>query len=141
VLIVSVPFRATQELATIDPTRVSHGLSDWDKDSGGRRFRWSGAHATVYVSGRARRVEIPLSGTLPSKGSQHVEVRLDGRPVNEIIVGADWQQVGVVLPPSSMAKSRRIDLSISPTWVRDDGAVADDRTVVGVKVGELNVIF
>jgi O-antigen ligase len=141
VLLVSIPFRATQELATIDPTRVSYGLSDWDRDSAGTRFRWSGPHATVYVSGRARRVEIPLSGTLPSHAPQHVEVRLDGRFVNEIIVGADWQQVGVVLPASSMSKSRRIDLTISPTWVRDDSSVADDRMVVGVKVGELNVIF
>lgn len=141
VLIASVPFRATQELATIDPTRVSYGLSDWERDSAGTRFRWSGPHATVYVSGRARRVEIPLTGTLPSKAPQHVEVRLDGRPVNEIIVGADWQQVGVVLPAPGLTKSRRIDLTISPTWVRDDSSIADDRMVVGVKVGELNVIF
>jgi hypothetical protein len=141
VLIASVPFRANQELATIDPTRVSYGLSDWNTDGDGTRFRWSGPQATVYVSGRARRVEIPLSGTLPSNGPQHVEVRLDGRPVNEVIaIGAAWQRVGVVLPAGNLTASRRIDLTISPTWLRE-GAVGDDPSVVGVKVGELNVIF
>ena len=50
----------------MDPTRVSYGLSDWETESDGTRFRWSGPQVTVYVSGRARRVEIPLSGTLPS---------------------------------------------------------------------------
>jgi O-Antigen ligase len=140
-LIVSVPFRAKQELATVDPTRVSYGLSDWNRDNDGMRFRWSGPQATVYVSGRARRVEIPVSGTLPSRALQLVEVRLDGRRVNEIAVGPDWQRLGIVLPASAMMKSRRIDLTISPTWVRSDTSVADDLTVVGVKLGELNVIF
>jgi len=141
VLIASIPFRAKQELATIDPTRVSYGLSDWEHDVDGTRFRLSGPQATVYVSGRARRVEIPLRGTLPSRASQNVAVRLDGRTVNDIVVGPDWQRLGVVLPAVDLAKSRRIDLTISPTWTRSDPSIADDRTVVGVKVGELIVIF
>jgi O-Antigen ligase len=141
-LLVSIPFRAKQELTTIDPTRVSFGLSDWDRDRDGRRFRWSGPHATVYVSGRARRVEIPLSGTLPSGAAQHVQVHLDGRLVNDIAIGSDWQQPGVVLPATNPTKPRRIDLIVSPTWVRGDAiSGSEDRTVVGVKVGELNVIF
>ena len=141
VLIVSVPFRAKHELATIDPTRVSYGLSDWDRAGDGTRFRWSGPRATVYVSGRARRVEIPLSGTLPSRAPQHVEIRLDGRRINDIADATEWQRIAMVLPTPDPTKSRRIDLSISPTWVRTDTSVADDRAVVGVKVGELTVIY
>lgn len=141
VLLVSIPFRTKQELATVDPARVSYGLSDWEIDSTGSRFRWSGPRVTLYVSGRARRVEIPLRGTLPSGSPQHVELRLDGRLVNEIAVGREWQRVGVVLPTVDLTSPRRLELTVSPTWVRTDEASAtDERTVVGVKVGELNVI-
>jgi O-antigen ligase len=141
-LFVSIPFRAKQELTTVDPTRVSYGLSDWDIENDGTRFRWSGPHVTVYVSGRARRVEIPLKGTLPSAGIQHVTVRLNDRLINDIVVGPDWQRLGIVLLNGDLTKPHRVELDVSPTWVRTDApSVGEDRTVVGVKVGELNVVY
>jgi hypothetical protein len=140
-LVVSIPYRVRQELTTVDPARVSYGLSDWDRDADGTRYRWSGPHATVFVTGRARRVEIPVSGTLPSGLPQHVQVHLDGRLVNDLAVGPDWQPLAVVLPAGDRAQSRRIDLAISPTWVRTDAITgSEEGSVVGVKVGELNVI-
>jgi hypothetical protein len=140
-VVLSIPYRVQQELTTVDPARVSFGLSDWERDPDGTRYRWSGPEATVFVTGRARRVEIPVSGTLPSGLPQHVQVRLDGRLVNDIAVGPDWQPLAVVLPAEDRAKSRRIDLNISPTWVRPDAITgSQDSSVVGVKVGELNVI-
>jgi hypothetical protein len=140
-LLGSVPFRVKQELTTIDPTRVSYGLSDWEVDRDGVRFRWSGAQVTLYVSGRARRVEIPLRGTLPSADMQHVKVRLDGRLINDIVVGPDWQRLGIVLLGGTLTKPHRVELDVSPTWVRGDARSAGDGTVVGVKVGELNLIY
>ena len=140
-LFVSVPFRAKQELTTVDPTRVSYGLSDWETESDGTRFRWSGSQVTVYVGSRARRVEIPLRGTLPSADVQHVRVRLDGRLINDIVVESDWRRLGIVLLGGDPTKPRRIQLDVAPTWVRADAMSAnDDGAVVGVKVGELNVI-
>jgi len=140
-LVVSIPFRAQQELTTVDPTRVTYGLSDWEREADGTRFRWSGPHVTIYVSGRARRVEIPLRGTLPSSGIQHVKVRLNSRVINDIIVGPDWQRLGIVLLNGDLTKPHRIELDVSPTWVRADAISAgNDRTVVGVKVGELNLV-
>ena len=140
-LLVSVPFRAKQELATLDPTRVSHGLSDWETENDGTRFRWSGPHVTVYVSGRARRVEIPLRGTLPSAEIQRVKVRLNGRVINDLAVGPEWQRLGIVLLGGNGTKPHRIELDVSPTWVRADAiSAADASAVVGVKVGELNVL-
>jgi hypothetical protein len=141
-LLASIPFRARQELTTVDPTRVSYGLSEWERENDGTRFRWSGAHVTLYVSGRGRRVEIPLRGTLPSAGIQHVKVRLNDRPINDIVVGPDWQRLGIVLLGGDLTKPYRIELDVFPTWVRADAISAgDDRTVVGVKVGELNIVY
>jgi len=142
VLLASIPFRARQELTTVDPTRVSYGLSEWERENDGTRFRWSGPHVTVYVSGRGRRVEIPLRGTLPSAGIQHVKVRLNDRLINDIVVGPDWQRLGIVLLGGDLTKPYRVELDVSPTWVRADAiSSSDDRTVVGVKVGELNVVY
>jgi hypothetical protein len=140
VLFVSVPFRAKQELTALDPTRISHGLSDWQAESDGTPFRWSGPQATVYVSGRARRVEIPLRGTLPSPDVQHVTVRLDGRLINDIVVGPDWQRLAIVLLGGEASKPRRIELDVSPTWMRSDTVTGSDDIAVGVKVGELKMI-
>ena len=141
-LVVSIPFRARQELTTVDPTRVSYGLSEWERENDGTRFRWSGPHVTVYVSGRARRVEIPLRGTLPSAGIQHVKVRLNDRLINDIAVGPDWQRLGIVLLGGDLTKPYRVELDVSPTWVRGEAiSGGDDRPVVGVKVGELNIVY
>jgi O-antigen ligase/polysaccharide polymerase Wzy-like membrane protein len=140
-LVVSIPFRAQQELTTVDPTRVTYGLSDWEREADGTRFRWSGPHATIYVSGRARRVEIPLRGTLPSFGVQHVKVRLNDRLINDVVVGPDWQRLGIVLLGGDLTKPYRVELDVSPTSVRANPiSPSDDRTVVGVKVGELNIV-
>ena len=140
VLVVSIPFRVNQEIRTLDPASVSYGLSDWETDLKGTRFRWSGEKATVFVSGRARRVEIPVSGTLPAAGLQHVKVRLDGRLINDMVVGTDWQLLGIVLLGGDSTTPRRVDLEVSPTWTRSDVTANDEHAVVGVKLGELNVI-
>jgi hypothetical protein len=141
-LVVSIPFRAKQELTTVDPTRVSYGLSDWETENDGTRIRWSSAHITLYVNGRARRVEIPLRGTLPSAAIQNVKVRLNGRLINDVIVGPDWQRLGIVLLGGDLTKPYRIELDVTPTWVRVDATSAGgDPTVVGVKVGELNIVY
>jgi hypothetical protein len=78
---------------------------------------------------------------LASADVQHVKVRLNGRLINDIAVGPDWQRLGIVLLGGDPTKPHRIELDVSPTWLRSDViAAGDDRTLVGVKVGELNLI-
>ena len=140
-LVFSVPFRARQELATVDLTHVSYGLFGWGTDPDGTRCRWSGPRATLFLDGRAQLVEIPLSSTLPSGAVQHVEVRVDGRLANRVTVGPEWQRLRTLLPSSPSARTHRIDLSISPTWVPADVMPGNqDRRELGVKIGELNLV-
>lgn len=137
-LVFSVPFRSRQELAGVDVTRLSYGLFEWGTDPDGTRRRWSGSRATLFVNGRARLVEIPLSGVaLPSGVVQQVEVRLDGRLANRIVVGPDWQRLRVRLPADPSTEPRRLDLLVSPTWVPAELFGDQDRRVLGVKVGEI----
>ncbi|MET0211356.1 MAG: O-antigen ligase family protein [Vicinamibacterales bacterium] len=140
-LVFSIPFRARQELATVDLTRVSYGLFEWAIEPDGTRLRWSGPRATFFVDGRAHLVEIPLSGIVPLGVVQQVEVRVDGRLANRIAVGREWQRLRTLLPPSQSTTPHRIDLRIFPSWVPADVIPGNqDRRVFGVKVGEINVI-
>jgi len=139
-LVLSIPYRARQELANTDLTRVSYGLSDWGTEPDGTPFRWSGPEVTFFVDGRARLVTIPLRGSLPAGAVQQVEVRVDGRPANRVAVGTDWQHLRTPLPADASSRSRRIDLLISPSWVPAEVLPGnEDRRVLGVKVGEIQV--
>ena len=139
-LLISVPFRAEQELARVDRTRVSHGLFDGGTDPDGTPFRWSGPQVTILVNEEASSIAIPLRGALPSGEFQEVEVRVDGRLVNRVTVGPQWRQLRTALPASSGSGSRRIDLLISPSWVPADVIPgSQDRRVLGLKVGEIKV--
>jgi hypothetical protein len=141
-LVLSIPFRARQELASADLTRVSYGLFDWGTDRDGTRCRWSGPRVRLFVDGRARLVDIPLSGTLPTGAGQQVEIRVDGQLANRIAVGPDWLRLRTFLPADPSTAPRRIDLLVSPTWVPAELIPgSQDRRVLGVKVGEINVVM
>jgi hypothetical protein len=142
VLLVSIPYRAAQELASVHRVRVSDGLLDGGTDPDGTPFRWSGPRVTILVNPGASSIAIPLCSALPSGGLQEVAVQVDGRPANRIAVAPHWQQVRIVLPPESSSEPRRIDLSVSPSWV--PAAMipgSQDRRVLGVKVGDIHVVM
>jgi hypothetical protein len=141
-LLFSIPFRARQELASADLTRVSYGLSDWGTEPDGTPFRWSSAQVTLFVDGRARLVVIPMRGALPAGALQRVEVRVDGRPANSMAIGSEWQQLRTLLPATDSIGSHRIDLLVSPSWVPAEVIPGnEDRRVLGVKVGKIEVLM
>ena len=140
-LVISVPFRAEQELARVDRTRVIHGLFDGGTDPDGTPFRWSGPQVTILVNEEASSVAIPLRSALPSGELQEVEVRVDGRLVNRVTVGPNWRQLRTALRAHSSSGPRRIDLFMSPSWVPAEVIPGShDRRVLGVKVGEIQVV-
>jgi O-antigen ligase len=140
-LVVSIPFRARQEVAAVDLTHVTYGLFDWGTEPDGTPSRWSGPRARFFVDGRARFIEIPLSGVAPSGFRQQVEVKVDGRVVNEVSVGREWQRLRTLLPQDPSMKPRRIDLAISPSWVPAELIPGNqDRRRLGVKVGVIQVV-
>jgi len=140
-LVVSVPYRARQEIADLDITRVTYGLFDWSKDADGIRYRWSGPTATLFVDGRVRQVNIPLQGTLPSGLPQQVDIRFDGKLANRVQVSAGWQRIRLDLPRGRPGAPRRIDLTVTPTWTPGtDTPGPDDERERGVKVGEISTL-
>jgi O-antigen ligase len=140
-LAVSIPFRVERELSGLDLSRRSYGLLDWGTDPDGTPDRRTGPRATVFVDGRARLVVIPLVGTMPSGARQQVEAFVNGRPANSVTVGSEWQRLRLLLPPDPPIGSHRVELVVSPTWVPALVAGGKDTREVGVRIGELKVLF
>jgi hypothetical protein len=139
VIVASVPIRAAHEIAAVDLAGVTYGLYDWTASPDGSPSRLSGAQATVFVSADARAVEFPLTGTLPSGGSQTVQVLVDGRPADQLSVGQEPKRLRLVLP-NRTGRARRIDFHVSPSWSPADvDASSDDHRRFGVRIGEVAV--
>lgn len=139
-LLISIPSRTVQELALVDPTRISYGFYEWHTDADGTRWRWSGAKATLFVDARARIVDLPLSGQTSAQARQIVEIWIDGRLANRVSVGPDWQRLRTLLPPADSIDPHRIDLIVSPTWVPADVLPgSQERRVHGVRVGHVTI--
>jgi hypothetical protein len=140
-LVASVPLRAAREVAATDLSGVTYGLSGWRVSSDGIPSRLSGAQATLFVSADARWVDLPIRGTLPTGGSQIVEVLVDGRLANELAVGRDWQHLTLRLSTDQTTRSRRIDLRVAPTWTPSDReASPNGPRTLGIEMGKLDVV-
>jgi hypothetical protein len=140
VLLASIPFRAHRETSNLNVAGLTYGLYEWGQERDGTAARWSGPAATVFVDERARLIEIPLRGPSHDGLSRQVNISIDGRLAHRMAVGPEWTRVRLPLPPESAARPRRIDFSISPTWVPADVIPGGDRRELGVRVGEIRVV-
>ncbi len=122
---VSVPFRAGRERAVAELEHRGIGLSGWQFDEAGVRYRLAGGRSTVFAPASARAITLPLRG-VPSSGDLEVSILLDGVPANVVTVVPDrWLEFRMLLPPSSDGPLfHRIDLRV-------DGDAQETRLMVG----------
>lgn len=128
--------------AAVDALRS--GLFDWELEHAtGRRFRWTGAHATTFVPGAAQAVRIVLRAlhTGPDGGPVVVDVALGGRPVRRVpLFDRRWVEVTLhPVPGRPAAALQRIDLRVTPPWTARERRNGDGRTL-GVQIRELAVM-
>jgi hypothetical protein len=107
---VSLPVRLLAARRAVDLEHVGIGVSAWQTAEDGTRFRWADSSATVFVPGNAAGFKLRLAADTPEPIP--VELRLDGRIADTVMVGAHgWREVSVVLPRrSSGAAFRRLEL-------------------------------
>ncbi len=144
VLIVLCVFpRMRAETSRVDLSRATRGLSPWQTESGGRRFRWAGPDATFYIPGRAVRVQFPVQLPPRSRSSategEQVSIFLDGRPANTIDLKAgDWVTVQLLVPDRPNVTFHRVDLRVGvPSTGAEPG---DARRSRRIQMGEVTVI-
>src|SRR5262245_53087095 len=111
---------------------MSSGLRGWEQTEG-RRYRWSGGHASFFVPAGAAAIDIPIATTFTADDSRPmlVSVTVDGLPAGAIFLrDPEWLTIHVPLPPPGTRRVRRIDVRTNIT--REDNH--------GVKIGEVQVI-
>ena len=98
VVAVSVPLRARREFGGANLEHQGIGLSRWQVDADGARYRIAGPTSTVFVPADASVITIPLRSLQPQSVLE-VQVYLDGRHANTVRIPSDqWRVVPVAIP-------------------------------------------
>jgi O-antigen ligase len=136
-LTATLPFRAAAALRTADLAGTSAGLSRWQREPDGSRYRWAGGRSTFHVPASARWVRLSLQHG--SSGPDTIEVRilLNGREADRVLLRKDegWRSVRLVPGRTADSAFSRIDLE---AWEKGgSGPIAATPTDTGgvLKVG------
>jgi hypothetical protein len=97
-LTVSIPFRVSRDLAGANLEHLGIGLSGWETDPDGIRYRLAGITSTVFVPAEAAVVELPLK-SIAESSELEVELQLDGRSADLVRVRSDvWRVLTIQMP-------------------------------------------
>jgi O-antigen ligase len=138
-LALSVFPRMSAETARVDLSHATRGLSAWQTEPGGRRFRWMEMEATFFISARAARVQFPLllkpSGRSSATETERITLLLDGRPANTIdLRTGDWTMIELLVPNRRDAVFHRVDLRVGAA---DGDAPTDEGPPRRIQMGEI----
>ncbi len=117
------------------------GFYEWETDSAGTRYRWTGEYASVFVPPGVVGVEIPIRVPEGLRGISGLVVTpsIDGRHWPSTPVVPSWTTIAIDLPPTTdPTRTRRVDLRVSPGVWQPALQIAGsgDLRHVGVQVGE-----
>jgi len=121
IVLLFVPLRARREMASANMEHVGFGLSRWQTDPSGVRYRSSTGRSTVFVPANARTVTVPLH--VVGTTYLHVRLRLDGRPADSVVIPPDrWFDLRFSLGETTATpRFRRLDLEVlDPNPDRND---------------------
>lgn len=113
-LLATVPLRVRAELNDTNLDAAAIGLSRWQRDDTGVRFRTAHGQASVFVDGGAAWVKVPLRVRNAQAPGVDVTVSLDGYSIARITAPVnEWRQFRLILPAHGGSRFRRIDLAWS----------------------------
>ncbi|MEX2663096.1 MAG: O-antigen ligase family protein, partial [Vicinamibacterales bacterium] len=114
VLAASLPFRANARAGEADLEHVGIGLSPWQPDIDGVRYRTAGASSSIFIPARGRGAAVPLRLAPQVRTPLRVEIFLDGRLANVVTLVPDtWVTVRLVMPDrAEPPRFWRVDLRV-----------------------------
>ena len=115
-IVASVPARADRQKADFNLEHRGVGLSAWHDAIEGVRYRLAGTASSVFLPADAQMVVVPLRA-ISAVSSIRLELRLDGRPADIVIVPSDrWHYLRLALPQDRNGpRFRRLDLQVADT--------------------------
>jgi hypothetical protein len=140
-LTVSVWPRAAASVRHADLAGTSGGLSGWQREPDGSRYRWAGTRSTFYVPSSASAVRIPLQHGWSDRRTIEVAILVEGREADRVMLPADdrWKVVRILLPAESVAAFTRFDLVASRAGERVPLAVIPTEDSGAIKVGRVEI--
>jgi hypothetical protein len=104
------------------------GLRDWQRAPDGRRFRWSGAHASFFVPADAGEIRVPIATTFtPGERPMTVTFTIDdARAARTLLIDPGWQTIPLALPRPGSRRVRRIDVRTDVTREGNHGIMLGD---------------
>lgn len=131
VLAATLPHRLAAEAARIDLARLTFGLYDEERTSGGVTFNWTEGRAIFHVPAGARVVTFDLRSVAPHP--QTVQVRHAGQVIQQLVLSdQQWHTLRYLLPTVGRHGGyRRFELQVTPTW-----RPLEDNRELGVMLGE-----
>jgi hypothetical protein len=121
VMLATIPIRVTHERADFDLTHRGIGLSPWNPELDGVRYRRARSVSTVFIPSDTTSVIIPLRAISPHDNVS-VELWLDGRAADVVRARADqWLQLRVLVPHRDNApRFRRLEFRVPEVAETDD---------------------
>ena len=110
VLLAMLPFRDDYERRHANLDGVALGMSSWERDEAGNRFRWAYAESALFVPANYRVVRLPVRAT--GSATCVVDIRVNGQRTDEVLLPAAlWQELRLRLPPAGDGRRfSRVDL-------------------------------
>jgi O-antigen ligase len=106
-LLVTAPFRAAHAIRQADFDHIAVGLSHWQPEIDGHRYRQAGAAFALYLPADGRSVELPLRRAPEAPDPLVVTISDRGSKIYEPLISGDtWQLIRLQLPKSSRRFAR-----------------------------------
>ena len=118
-----------------DPAWVagqSTGLRPWQQAADGTRYRWSGRHASFFVTSDAARIIVPVATTFRTPADTPMIVTFsidDSRGTRVLLTNASWTPVTLDMPARGSRRVRRIDVRTSVTREGNHGVMIGEAVV------------
>ena len=129
VVLASLPFRLARAELYADLESASAGFSVWQREADGKRYRWSGGHATFFAPSKSTAIHLPLRAGTAASSPVEVRFSVDRQESQRIVLrpGSDWSGVFLPLPPGHRGRFVRVDIDVSlPGVQRPADAKATD---------------
>ena len=114
-VLVSLPFRLARAEQYANLEGASAGFSMWQRETDGKRYRWSGGHATFFAPSTSTAVHLPLRAGTAASSPVEVRFSVDRQESQRIVLQprSDWTSVRLPLPPDHRGRFVRIDIDTS----------------------------
>jgi hypothetical protein len=120
------------------------GFYGWETAEDGRRVRWTGRYASLFVPAEIKRVYLPIRVPVdrPTIVPMPVDVVVSGRRRGRVLAGRDWETLDLPLPDAAPpVRFKRIDLRVGHTWQPALYVAGSyDMRPVGIQVGECELV-